>query len=354
MSDYCGNPGRGSHYMAVKSATKLYECRTEAAEMFGAVDPENIIFTLNTTYALNIAIKSAAVRGAHILFGSVEHNSVSRPVYALAKRGHVSFDIFDSSGNEDEILLSIKKKIRSDTKILVCAHASNVVNHLMPISAIGKLCRERGIYFIVDAAQSAGVYDIDMTDMNIGALCIPGHKGLYGPQGSAMLILNRSENLTTVFEGGSGINSMDTDMPQFLPERFEAGTMATPAIAGLLEGMRYVRNRGLAEIREHEEHLWKSLNERLKNDSTITVYGTGLPGSIFTFNMQGFAPSTVGAFLDSYGICVRTGIHCAPLTHEMLGTIPDGAVRVSFGAFNREKEVIRLCDALRDLKRENI
>ncbi len=343
MNYYCGNPGRGSHDMARAAADKLFETRCLLADFFKCPSPENIIFTMNTTYALNIAIKAFVSDGDRILISDMEHNSVLRPVHALVSRNKITYDLFPTFGGREELIIRhLKKQITNDTKVLVCQHASNICGTLLPIKKIGELCRKSGIYFIVDAAQSAGLIDIDMTECNIDALCVPSHKGLYGPQGIGIILLSqnvRSNILNTLIEGGSGTGSLSLDMPRQLPDRFEAGTMPTPAIAGLCEGIKFVIGISPSAIRDHEMYLSTHLKSALSQAEGVQIYRPDVLSSIVLFNIKGLSPAYVSTELNRYGICVRSGFHCAPLAHKTVGTGENGAVRISFSAFNNLKEV---------------
>lgn len=355
MREYCGNPGRSSHQMSLQAALKIYECRSDAAELFGCTEPENVVFTYNTTYALNIALKSVLNVGSHVLISDMEHNSVWRPVAEMKRKKVIDYDVFGSFGGEEEnVIEDIRKKIKAQTQAIVCIHASNVTNTVLPVEAIGKLCREKGLIFIVDAAQSAGVYDINIERMNIDILCVPGHKGLYGPQGSAMVIFGSrfAENpklCRTFIEGGNGLNSLEDAMPDILPERFEAGTLSTPCIAGLSEGIKFVKKEGISSILRHEQELYSVLYEELANNERIVIYSNGsAPGSTLLFNIYGITSSDTAEKLGHESICVRSGLHCSPLAHKTLGT-SNGAVRVSFGVFNKRREVKTLVDSVHSI-----
>jgi cysteine desulfurase family protein len=345
MREYCGNPGRSSHKLSLSAAVKIYECRCEACELFGCGEPENVVFTYNTTYALNMALKSCIEQGSHVLISDMEHNSVWRPVTEMERRGVITYDIFSTcNGVTDEIIADIKSKIKPETKAIACIHASNVSNTVLPIKEIGSICRDNGLIFIVDAAQSAGVYDIDTDEMHIDILCVPGHKGLYGPQGSAMMIFGekfakKPTLCKTIIEGGNGLNSLEDTMPDIFPERFEAGTLATPNIAGLSEGIKFVRKETVSAIREHEQELVAMLHESLADSERIIIYNNGSGGAgTFLFNVHGVSSSEVASHLSEKSICVRSGLHCSPLAHKTLGSL-NGAVRVSFGIFNKKKDV---------------
>ena len=353
LTRFGGNPGRGSHSMSVRSASMIGEAREEIARLFDAPSADGVVFTLNTTHALNTAIKASVRRGDHVLISSMEHNSVLRPVSALAERGVISFDVFDAFA--PDTLAAIKAKMRRETSLVVCAHASNVCESVLPIGEIGAFLKTCGVRFIVDAAQSAGKYPISLRSDCIDALCVPGHKGLYGPMGCGALVVGEgfAADGATLVEGGSGINSLDLHMPGFLPERFEAGTLPTPAIAGLLAGVRFVRSVGVDAIAAHEACLAGEVASRLAEMPRVRLYGYGGAnvskgdGGVILFNVDGVSAPRVCEMLDGEGICVRGGFHCSPLAHRALGTGDDGAVRASFGYFNTRSDALALCDAVR-------
>ena len=348
-----GNAGRGGNAMAVAAAEEIYNCRCALASFFGA-QPENIIFTLNTTYAINMAIKSSVRQGSHILISDIEHNSVLRPIIELTKRGVITYDIFDSSGDADNVMESIRRHIRSNTRMIVCTHMSNIVPVTLPIAKIGSFCRDRGICFIVDAAQSAGFLDINVEEMKIDALCIPGHKGLYGMQGCGALVLgdNAGEYFKRTFiEGGSGSDSSLPHMPEYTPDRYEAGTIPAHTIAALRAGVEWINTRGISDIRQHETSICTDIIKRLKKNPNVKLYyedsyddGTY---NIVLFNIKGIPPTEVSTLLNERGICARAGLHCAPMAHKKIGTYPEGAVRISCGVFNTEREAIRLTNEIK-------
>jgi cysteine desulfurase family protein len=349
IKKYCGNPGRSSHDLSIKSATKIYEARTLLAEMFNA-EPENVVFTYNTTYAINIAIKSLLKYSTHVLISDIEHNSVYRPVYTLDKQKLCSFDIFSTKGDKNDILESIKEKIKSNTSLLICTHVSNIGNRILPIKEIGELCKENKITFIVDAAQSAGVHEIDIKAMNISALCFPAHKGLYGPQGAGAIIFSEDNFERTVIEGGTGINSLEPNMPDFLPEIHEAGTLSTPVIAGWCEALKWIKSLDINKIRLHEEDLYKvCINLFKENDHIITYEMNDYAGNTLIFNVKNKSAAQISDLLNKKGICTRSGFHCSPLAHKSLKTGEGGAVRVSFSVFNSRNDVYELVDAINDI-----
>ena len=340
-----------THRLAAAASDAIFRARERVSRHFGCPDPSMCAFTLNTTYALNIALKSCVRRGDHVLISDMEHNSVYRQVVRLKDDGVADFDIFRSLGSEREIVSDLARKIKPNTKIVICQIASNICSHNMPASAIGRFCASRGLFFIADAAQCAGTMMIDMEKMNIDALCIPSHKGLYGPQGAGAVIFSRhlASYADALVQGGSGSNSLSPYMPDVTPDKFEAGTLPTPAIAGLEKGVEFVESIGEERIAEHESALSRLLSGQLASDKRFAVYG-GRDGSIVLFNAAGKTSVETASFLNEKGICVRAGFHCAPIAHNTLGTGADGAVRVSFGVFNEVSDVKALLDALIRMK----
>lgn len=357
LREYCGNPGRSAHKLSLAAAEAIYDCRLAAAELFGVRSPERIIFTYNTTYALNMAIKGLLHRGDHVLISDMEHNAVFRPVHRLAELGEISYDIFPTGcanpvRSTEDILLALRRLLRPNTRMLITAHIPNLCSAVMPLEALGHFCRENKLLFVVDAAQSAGIEYIDCEKMQIDALCVPGHKGLYGPQGSGILALRDELTMATLIEGGSGVHSKDPAMPEFAPERYEAGTLATPALAGLCAGIRFVLERGVDRIKRREELLYLRLREQLLNTDGITVYVPHHAGSTLLFNVDGIPSPDAAALLDRHNICLRAGFHCAPLGHQTLGTGENGALRVGFSAFNQPSDVDALVATVRQIRQE--
>ncbi len=349
IKKYCGNPGRSSHKLSIKSAEKIYEARQLIGELFNG-DAENVIFTFNTTYALNIAIKSLIKPSTHILISDIEHNSVYRPIYKLTNEKICTFDIFNTSGTEEEIIQSIKDKLKYNTSMLVCTHVSNIGVRKLPLKEIGSLCKEKNITFIVDAAQSAGIYDIDIKAMNINALCFPAHKGLYGPQGVGAVLFNGVEPARGFVEGGTGINSKEPFMPDFLPEALEAGTLPTPSIAGWCEALKWLKQINITRIRLHEEELYNICKSILQENNKIKLYLMNeYSGNTLLFNILNKSSSTVATLLNEKNICVRSGFHCSPLAHNVLKTGESGAVRVSFSVFNTKNDIYDFCDTIKTI-----
>ena len=358
MRQYCGNPGRGSHRLAMEAAEKIFECRMEIADLFGVPNPESVIFTMNTTMALNIAIKGLLRRGDHVLISDLEHNAVLRPIHKLAEEGLITYDLFssrakDPHANAGAICAGIARLIKPNTRMLICSHASNICSYRFPLKEIGALCRRMGILLVVDAAQSVGHLPINVEEMQIDALCAPGHKGLLGPQGSGFLILREGLEADTLLEGGSGYHSLDRSMPADAPERYEAGTLATPAIAGLLAGIREVKRIGTEAVSRHVTELNLRLQNRLQTMEAVTVYLPHCVGSVLLFNIEGISADRVGNALDRMGFCVRAGFHCAALGHTTLATPPSGAVRVSPGIFNTKAQIDSFAEAVEEIARKD-
>lgn len=349
LNNLSANPGRSGHDLALKAADTVYKAREKISEFFGADGPENVIFTLNCTHSINCVLKGLINTGDHVVISNLEHNAVMRP---LNKMG-VNFSIAKISDDIEETLNEFKTKIKVNTKLVLVTGASNVTGKILPIAEIGKMCEKRGIFFCVDSAQIAGVLPINMQKMNIDFLCLAPHKGLYAPMGLGVLICRKPIN-NTIIEGGTGTSSIDSFQPQIMPEKLESGTVNLPAIAGLSAGVDFVKQKGIDKIYNHELKLTKMLYNGLKNNPNIMlytpepVYNTYAP--VLPFNYKGLESTKTAQLLNSYGIAVRSGLHCAPTAHKAIGTLPHGAVRVSFGVFNTEAEVERLISILKSKK----
>lgn len=354
IKNYCGNSGRSSHFLAMESSRRIYECREVLSDFLGLDQPENIIFTMNTTYALNILIKGLLRRGDHVLISDIEHNSVYRPIYKLHEDGIIDYDVFPSmcgniAASPQRICAGIEKLIKPNTKLVICSQASNICSYSLPVGEIGAFCRKHGILLAVDAAQSAGHTRIDMRNMQIDALCAPAHKALYGIQGVGFLALSDNIPLDTIIEGGNGINSLDGQMPDLPPERFESGTLPTPGIVGLCNGIKEINRIGIDEIAEHEATLHNMLTERLLDIDNLTLYNPQYHGAVLLFNINNVPSEKTASALGDMGICTRGGFHCSALGHKTLQTPSNGAVRVSFGMFNTKTEVDEFFKAVKEL-----
>lgn len=340
--DKFGNPGRSGHDLSLNAAAEIYECRKAVCRLFGCDKPERVVFTYNATYALNMAIKGYAENGCHILFSGFEHNSVIRPVHALSKdpcRG-ISYTVFNAVGSEREILYDFTSKIRPNTRLAVVTLASNVCGKLLPVAALGDICRKKNILLICDASQAAGCVPINVKSLGADVLCFAGHKSLYGPQGSGGAIFCTDKEPEPVIEGGNGMLSADKNMSGNLPERLEAGTLGTPAICGLCAGIGYVSKIGIGEIFERDTMLINRLTENLAAVKGVTLYGiTDKRTPTLAFNKAGYASEETAKLLNEQGICVRGGFHCAPIAHTSLGTGEYGAVRASLSFMNTPAEI---------------
>ena len=349
LTSYCGNAGRGSHRLSLLAAEKIYECRVEICSLVGADAPENVIFVPSCTYGLNMVIKGILRSGDHVLISDMEHNSVYRPIKKLSDEGKITYDVFNFLSAADKspeaLRVELERKIKPRTRLLVCAHQSNICSLTLPIDKIGEICRKNHILFALDTAQSIGHTSIDMKKHSINFLVAPSHKGLYGPQGCGFVVINSKELPETLVEGGSGLNSLDPSMPQDLPDRFEAGTLPLPAIVGLCEGIKEVKRLGVDEISSHERGLFRLLRDGVATIRGANVYLPEHEGNTLLFNIGDVPCTELGAFLDARGICVRSGFHCAALAHRSLGTKKRGAVRASFGIFNSQRDVERLLAA---------
>lgn len=351
--NFCGNAGRGAHPLALASAEAIFAAREAVASLFGA-ETERVIFTLNTTYALNMAIKGVMARGGHVLISDMEHNSTLRPIVKLARERKISYDIYPTHKGgiplpTDEILSGIISRFRPDTKMVLAIHTSNICSYSLPIAEIGALCRRHSLLFCVDAAQGAGHSHIDLARDSIDILCLPAHKGLYAPQGIGMMILGSAVSPDTFIEGGNGYNSLEASMGSLLPEKYEGGTLPTPAIAGLEAGIKFLNEIGIDRIAAHEKALWQMAYSRLCLIDGVKVYGTENAGAVLLFNIDRADPDHIGSMLADKGFCLRTGYHCAPLAHKSLGTLEGGALRASFSVFNTEGEVEALCEAVKKI-----
>lgn len=348
LSSLGGNPGRSAHRLAMLAEYEVFACRTAAAELFSC-SSERVIFTQNTTYALNMAMRGSYHGGA-IMLSDLEHNSVRRPALALCGDVRI-FDSFleerDEKKRVERILSGIEGRLRG-VGMICCTAASNICGATLPIREIGQLCHERGVTFIVDGAQAAGTHELDMKRDSIDLLCLPGHKGLYGPMGVGLLLIGEDIEPKPFLFGGSGVDSLSPDMPGMPPERYEAGTLPLCAIAGLRAGMEFVSKRSISSIRRHVEGLSHRLITELSALGLIKVFCPERLGSSVSFRDRLQEPEETAELLDRAGICVRAGYHCAPLAHERLMTGKGGTVRVSFSVFNTESEVDRLVEVLKN------
>lgn len=352
LNNYSFNSGRGGYSQSIATAEKIYNVREKIGTMFNA-EPENIVFTKNCTEALNIAIKGSVKKGDHIIISSLEHNSVSRVAEKLSSDGIVDYDIASFSFDDEETVENFRKLIKGNTKLVVCMHSSNVFGVCFPIAKIGRLCKDNGIRFVVDAAQGAGVADINMKRDNIDVLCSAGHKCLFGPMGTGFMAVKEGVNLDTLFEGGTGSKSLSLYQPDFLPDRFEAGTLNNPGIIGLGEGIDFINRKGRENIYNHEMKIAQLIYNKLSFIDGVKLY-TAFPVNdkympIISFNLKDYSSEKTAVLLNDYSICVRAGFHCSPLAHKHFGTLSTGTVRISPGYFNTEKECFCFVNVLKKL-----
>ena len=336
----CGNPGRSGHRAAMRAARTVYDCREIAARFFGLGEPERVVFTMNATHALNIAVQSLLHRGGHAVITGYEHNSVVRPLEHLAEQGVSCTVARWPLFHRTAACVAVAEALRPDTRCVIVNHVSNVFGGIAPLEEIDDLCAQRGVPLIVDASQSAGVLPLDVSRLRAAAfVCMPGHKGLYGPQGTGILLCCKDVELYGLITGGTGSASLEKRQPHWLPDALESGTLNVPGIAGLAEGLRFVADHR-EEIRGREEALCRQLAARLSNIPGVTCWHHHRQQSgVLSFCLTKADPETVGSHLEREGICVRCGLHCAPLAHETAGTLPRGTVRASFSAFSTASDV---------------
>lgn len=352
MTQLSANPGRSGHDLSVKTADMVYSCRSEIADFFHFAHPERVVFTSNCTESINFVIKGLQLTGGHVVTSSLEHNAVMRPLYKIKRQG-VGLDVAEVFiGNNAATLRSFERLITDNTRLVICTHASNVCGAVLPIEKIGALCHDRGVLFAVDAAQSAGVFPIDMEAMNIDFLCLPGHKGLYGPMGTGVLLCAKDLD-NTLIEGGTGNKSISFEQPDELPERLESGTINVPGIAGLKAGITFVKSKGIETIYNHEMNLASMMYRGLKGIRKVRLYTAepikGLFAPVICFNIDGMSSVVAAEKLNAAGFAVRPGLHCAPAAHRRLGTIEFGAIRVSFSAFNKPAEVTHFLNFIKKM-----
>ncbi|WP_234119168.1 aminotransferase class V-fold PLP-dependent enzyme [Clostridium hydrogenum] len=356
MRNYAANPGRGSYDMTIKASRKVTDTREKIAKLFNIPNLFNIVFTCSATEGLNIGIKGILKKGDHVITTVMEHNSVLRPISYLKGKG-VKCSIVKADKDGFVNTKDIEKEIRSNTKMIVVNHISNVTGSIQDIEAIGEVANKKGIIYMVDASQSAGVLDIDVNKEHIDILAFPGHKGLLGPQGTGALYIREDLKVSEFKSGGTGSNSYSMEQPEFLPDKFESGTLNTPGIAGLCEGINFIEKTGINNIRKHEMELTEQLLKEFNSREYITIYGRKdmrNRGAVVSFNISGKDSSDVSAMLNSRGIEVRNGYHCAPLVHDIIGTQNKGTVRISPGYFNTPEDIEALVRAVEEIHSINI
>ena len=353
-----GNPGRGSHSLALAARQTVDETRMLIARFINASEINRVIFTLNCTDALNLGLKGLLKPGDHVVTSCIGHNSLVRPLRKLESLGVKVTWVPSSPGSGVLSPQDIEAAITKDTKLVVVTHASNVTGVIQPIEEYGIVTHRRNLIFMVDAAQTAGKYPIDVQASNIDLLAFSGHKGLFGPTGTGALYIGNRVNLDSLREGGTGSYSEEEEQPAILPDRYESGTLNSVGISGLGAGLKYIREEGLEKIRAREQSLTERLVEGLSKITGITLYVAQnrlKQAPVISFNIKGFTPGDVGTILDqTFDIKVRTGLHCAPMMHKTVGTFPLGTIRLSPGYFNSLEEIEMTIKAIDRISRSRM
>lgn len=348
---HMGNSGRGAHGASLDASRQIYSARELLAELFHAGDPSRVAFTANSTESLNMAVFGLFGPGDHVITTMLEHNSVLRPLYLLEEAG-LELTILPADQNGCICYEDIEKVIRPNTKGIICTHASNLTGNMVDIGRIGRFCRKIGLLFVVDASQTAGVFDINMEEMGIDVLCFTGHKGLLGPQGTGGICVRQGVAVRPLIVGGSGVHSYSKAHPEDMPTALEAGTLNGHGIAGLYAALRYIQETGMEQIRERELSLMRQFYDGVRTIPGVTIYGdfTGQRAPIVSLNIRDYDSGEVADELAyHYEIYTRAGAHCAPLMHRALGTESTGAVRFSMSHFNTEAEIDEAVRAVHEI-----
>lgn len=351
------NPGRSGYGMGMETSRTVYKCREKAAELFGILSPENVVFTKNCTEAINAVLMSIGKTGGHFIISDLEHNSVLRPLHELKKHGIIDFSVAEVFESEPEKTVeSYRKLIRKDTKMLVATGASNVFGIKLPLDMLAKLAHEHGVLFMVDAAQVAGSEKIDMDKTGIDFLCAPGHKGLLGPMGTGLLITKKPELLKPLLFGGTGSYSLVADQPNEMPEMLESGTLNVPGICGLSAGIGKIIAEGEEYIAKRENSLAKMLFSELSSIKNVTLF-TKMPeilthSPVISFVLGDLTGEETAAVLSEKGIASRGGFHCAALAHRKMGTENRGTCRLSIGSMNTFDETMHLIKNIHSLSKK--
>lgn len=340
------SPGRGAYANAMLAADTVFECRMALAELFHVPEPESIVFTSNATHALNIAIQSLVRPGDRVVVSGYEHNAVMRPLYALGAKVDVAeAPLFDIQRQLD----AFERKIRGADAV-ICTHVSNVFGFVLPIEEIASVCRRERVPMILDASQSAGILPLDFDALGVDFVAMPGHKGLLGPQGTGVLLCKTAAK--PLLYGGTGSQSLEPGMPEFLPDRLEAGTHNVPGIAGLLASTQWIRKKGCSAIHHHEQMLMRSFCADIAGNPRVRLFSaedTAAQSGLVSVQIKNMDCEEAANQLGKKGIAVRAGLHCAPLAHRSAGTLKSGTIRFSFSPFNTQKEVRHAVAILMDM-----
>lgn len=341
-----GNPGRGGHTLSERAGETVFAARETAASFFCA-SPENIVFTQNCTHALNLAIQGAVRQGDHIIISSMEHNSVARPVAALAEKGICTYSVAAVAADDDETIANFRRCITPRTRMVVCTLVSNVTGQILPYRAIAAFCRAYGLIFIADGAQACGILPVTLAD-GMQFLCTAGHKGLYGAMGTGLLISDGTVQLQPLLQGGTGSLSGSFAQPDFLPDALEAGTVNVPGIASLGAGIRWVTMRGTTRLHMQEKRLCSRFVSGLRRMPDAVIYrdDSANYAPVVSFALMKQSTTDTAALLHRQGFCLRAGLHCAPLAHDTLGTRAQGTIRFAPSVFNTPMQVDALLRAL--------
>ncbi len=350
----CASAGRSGHKPAMRAAETLFRCRSTLAELFSLEDPERVSFTFNATDALNKAIKGTLRGGEQVLVSGMEHNAVMRPLYALREKGVRTTVVPAPLFDPERTLLNFRDALRrKHPRLVVCTHVSNVFGSILPVEGIDRACAQAGVPLIIDASQSAGAVPLNVGKLQAAAfVCMPGHKGLYGPQGTGVLLTLKNRMPGTLVEGGTGSASERLAMPEFLPDRLEPGTHNIPGVAGLEAGARWVKKQGIETISDHHRALIRQLAEDLSVIGGAEVFAAERPedqAGVLSMRVRGQSCEKLSARLGEQEICTRAGLHCAPVAHDSAGTAPEGTLRVSVSAFNTPRELkifARTCEKI--------
>ena len=338
------SPGRGGYAAAQQAEETLFRCRSAAAALFSVPSVEQVVFTMNATHALNIAIKSLVRPGGRVVISGYEHNAVTRPLHALGAEVIVAAAPLFSP---PETVSAFERALALRPDAAVCTHVSNVFGDILPIERIAQLCRRADVPLIIDASQSAGALPLDFSALRPAFVAMPGHKGLYGPQGTGLLLCGH--DVLPLLEGGTGSASLRQEMPDFLPDRLEAGTHNVPGIAGLEAGISFVRAQRQERILHHSRALIRKPGEGLQRIPRVHAFlspNAGAQAGVLSFCMEGLSPEALAELLSARGFALRAGLHCAPFAHKTVGTLPEGTVRLSVSAFNRESEIDQFLSSL--------
>lgn len=348
MENFGGNAGRGGHTLAMKTSEAVYSARETIADFFNA-QSENVVFTMNCTQALNMAIQGIMSDGGHLIISGMEHNSSARPSAELARNKKITLSVATVYPDDRRTIESFRSLIHNDTKAIVCTIASNVTGQILPYREIADLCREKNICFIADGAQACGIIDVKLSD-GINILCTAGHKGLYGITGTGLLITDGKYKIKPIIQGGTGSLSSSLYQPEFLPDSLESGTLNVTGAMTIKAGIEFINKIGMERIFAHEDKICRSFINSLKKNKDIIIYRNpeSLYVPIVSFNIKGIMPEKVASILSKQGYCLRAGYHCSALAHTQLGT-ENGTIRFAPSIFSKENDALKLAELVKNV-----